>query len=493
MASIASGTYASGNLRSPTIDIDHVEDDMLLTPPLVHMKGKANENRILGEGSDERVRDEIHEEKKRQATKEKKYQQMHTVVDETTISTHLDSESTESIPKDGESNPDLGIKIVGGEMSDENEFPYYGRFCHLSRESASSFCSTVIYVSRIFRAQNNIPFSSYPCLFSVDMNGCGGTLIGPRVILSAAHCGSYVGTKVKMGKKSYEVVQERLHPKYDDTTIENDFALFKLKSSVPTTDTGIRLTLNTNSSIPSAGKSLTVLGLGITSEGGSAPWKLRDVVVPAVSNPDCRSAYGTGFVPRVMFCAGKEGKDSCAGDSGGPIVLRKGTTDHHHILTGVVSWGNGCGRPGFPGVYARVSAIIPWIQNVACKNWNSAVNGLCDTPSSPNNPVDTPNPPPDDCTTLKVILHTDDWPEESSIVLENDQRTIWNYDSFTSNRRYVYNRCLPTNGCTVLDVTDTEGDGLWGDGNIKVIWGSQVLYDDSDIGYGFYLNVGNGC
>jgi len=140
MASIASVTYASGNLRSPTKDIDHVGEEILPTLPLVHMKGKANEKRILGEGSDDRVRNEIHEEKKRQATKEKKYQQMHTMVYEVTMSTHDDSdstgdESTESIPKDGEANRGLSTKIVGGDESDENEFPYYGRFCHLSRES----------------------------------------------------------------------------------------------------------------------------------------------------------------------------------------------------------------------------------------------------------------------------------------------------------------------------------------------------------------------
>jgi len=341
-------------------------------------------------------------------------------------------------------------------------------------------CRESLSLTRIFP-------SLHIFVLSVDMDGCGGTLIGRRVILSAAHCGSYVGSKVKIGKKSYEVVEERFHPKYDDSTIENDFALLRLKFPVPTTNTSVNLTLNTNSSIPSAGKSLTVIGLGRISEEGNLASKLRDVVVPAVSNADCRSAYGSDFFAKSMFCAGEEGKNSCAGDSGGPIVLRKGTD--HHILTGVVSWGKGCARPGFPGVYARVSAAIPWIENVACKNWNSTVNGLCNAPNKPVNATT----PPDGCTTLKVIFHTDDWPEENSIVLENAQRTIWNHNTFAPNKRYVYDRCLPTNGCTVLDVADSAGDGLWGKGNIRVKWGSEVLYDKSNIGNGFYLNLGNGC
>jgi len=332
------------------------------------------------------------------------------------------------------------------------------------------------------------------------MNGCGGTLIGPDIVLGAAHCGGYVGSKVTIGTTRVEVIQQSRHPNYNSNTEENDFYLYRLKSSVSTT--GATVTLNTDGATPSAGQPLTTLGKGHTSEGGSSSSVLRDVVVPTVSNDGCRSAYGSRYKSNVMLCAGEASKDSCQGDSGGPLVIRQGM---NHILAGVVSWGDGCGRPESPGIYARVSAVIPWIQTVACDGWKSSVNGLCSgsSPVTPPTPapivVPTPtarpvaSPTSGGCTTLKVTFRTDSWPWENSIVLEDDRSTIWNYVSFKANKRYIYTRCLPTDGCAVLDVTDTEGDGLLGKGSLKVEWGSQVLYNGWDLGYGFYLDLGNGC
>jgi len=94
---------------------------------------------------------------------------------------------------------------------------------------------------------------------------------------------------------------------------------------------------------------------------------------------------------------------------------------------------------------------------------------------------------------LTVTLQTDDWPEENSIVLTDDQGTLWNHVAFEANQQYVFDMCLSTKGCTVLDVTDTEGDGLLESGTLTVEWGSQVLYDDWDLGYGFFLDLGDGC
>jgi len=80
-----------------------------------------------------------------------------------------------------------------------------------------------------------------------------------------------------------------------------------------------------------------------------------------VSNSDCKSAYGDGSITRKMMCASRDGKDSCQGDSGGPLLV-KGADRLSDVQVGVVSWGEGCASPGYPGVYARVSSQIDWIN-----------------------------------------------------------------------------------------------------------------------------------
>jgi trypsin len=366
------------------------------------------------------------------------------------------------------------------------------------------------------------------------MNGCGGTLIGPDVVLSAGHCGGYVGDTVTIGGITVQVIADQIHPNYNVGTEENDFYLHKLMQPIDISSGGVTLMLNTDGSQPVAGQGLTTLGLGLTSEGGSAPSSLRDVVVPTVSDIDCTNAYGSGYIPSSMLCAGEGGKDSCQGDSGGPLVIRNGAT---HILVGVVSWGAGCADPDYPGVYSRVSSAIDWIRSVACDSWNSNVNGLCDnnggTTSSPTSgsqsptatgwptdasgtvsptgtgwptdsstslsPTDWPTftqttPPIDGSSTLLTVeFRTDDWPEETIILLRDASWMIQDYSSLYANSDYSFSEYIPDEGCTVLDVTDTYGDGLLNGGFLKVTYGSAIMHDDWNFGYGFYIFFGNGC
>ena len=99
------------------------------------------------------------------------------------------------------------------------------------------------------------------------------------------------------------------------------------------------------------------------SLGGSATNNLQYVRVPAITNAQCNSAYGAGSITSTMVCAGYPGvggKDACQGDSGGPFVCND---NGNAIIAGVVSWGNGCALADFPGVYARVTSALSWIQN----------------------------------------------------------------------------------------------------------------------------------
>ena len=86
------------------------------------------------------------------------------------------------------------------------------------------------------------------------------------------------------------------------------------------------------------------------------------VRVPAITNQVCKQAYGSDAVTDSMICAGypgEGGKDACQGDSGGPFVCNE---NGNAIIAGVVSWGFGCADANYPGVYARTSLVVDWIQ-----------------------------------------------------------------------------------------------------------------------------------
>lgn len=148
------------------------------------------------------------------------------------------------------------------------------------------------------------------------MGTCGGSLIAPGVVLSAAHCGSFDGSRVIVGGYEWSeltggasrvrVVDEARHPSYNDATVENDFLLLRLEEPV-VANTNVVLSINDQYSLPSEGQSLTVLGLGTTSEGGPTPEFLRDVVVQTISTDDCnsRNRYEGEVTDSTMFCAGK--------------------------------------------------------------------------------------------------------------------------------------------------------------------------------------------
>ena len=140
----------------------------------------------------------------------------------------------------------------------------------------------------------------------------------------------------------------------------NDIAIFKLSTSIPTSSTIKYISLPASGSDAAAGSSTTVAGWGTTTEGGSAASALRFVDVPVVARATCQSQYSGLFtITANMICAAETagGQDSCQGDSGGPLVPTGSST-----LIGVVSFGNGCARRGNPGVYTRVSTQLSFIN-----------------------------------------------------------------------------------------------------------------------------------
>ncbi|KAB8291309.1 hypothetical protein EYC80_009995 [Monilinia laxa] len=214
----------------------------------------------------------------------------------------------------------------------------------------------------------------FPYMVSLSYSGshfCGGVLLNAYTVLTAAHCSvSYSASSVKVragtltwasGGTLVGVSKIVVHPSYSSSTTNNDIALWHLSTALPASSTIGYATLPAQGSDPVVGSTTTVAGWGLTSESGSTlPSALRKVSVPVISRASCQAEYGTSAVTTNMWCAGLAagGKDSCSGDSGGPII--DATTG---VLEGTVSWGQGCAEAGYAGVYARLGNYVTYIQS----------------------------------------------------------------------------------------------------------------------------------
>jgi len=234
--------------------------------------------------------------------------------------------------------PNRSNRIVGGVETETNEYPWQ-----------------VALVS----SSGSRPF-------------CGGTLISSTHVLTAAHCtagSSAAGISVLVGEhriddSSFTRVPLSAitdHPDYNNGNLDNDFSILTLATPVEFSSTVAPACLPSSGGNDYAGVLATVSGWGTLSSGGNQPTVLNEVDVTVQSNADCKSAYGSSSITDNMICAADAGKDSCQGDSGGPLVAP--SNNGRYELIGVVSWGYGCAMAQYPGVYARVTAQMNWIQS----------------------------------------------------------------------------------------------------------------------------------
>ncbi|XP_056309064.1 coagulation factor VIIi [Danio aesculapii] len=232
------------------------------------------------------------------------------------------------------------------------------------------------------------PRGHCPWQVLIDYNGegvCGGALLEGPWLITAAHCVYQKDTRLLKAitgehdldvldgsEEAYEVSAVFIHPNYDPESLDSDLALLRLRVPVQRSTYAVPICLPTPQLAHSelwAARFHMLSGWGARTAGhnirrekglkGPASGTLQRLAVPLLPTAQC----GTANTTANMFCAGytKGDRASCRGHDGSPLVTRYGQTS---FLTGVVSWGRGCGPPGYYWVYTKVENFLIWMDTV---------------------------------------------------------------------------------------------------------------------------------
>ncbi|CAG4970027.1 unnamed protein product [Parnassius apollo] len=212
-----------------------------------------------------------------------------------------------------------------------------------------------------------------PWLAALKRDGkviCGATVVARDHLITATHCvfeveasrltvlvGEYdVNNSLSEGIQVSHVTQ---HPDFNRFTYDNDIAVLRLADPIPDNLYKPACLPDFEDDHRLEGVEAIVSGWGSTIEKGPPSNIPMKAEVNIWAQEECTGAgYGRRKVTPRMLCANAPDKDSCTGDSGGPLLLPR----PHFTIVGIVSWGRGCARQGYPGVYARVPKFMSWLK-----------------------------------------------------------------------------------------------------------------------------------
>ncbi|XP_051511367.1 serine protease [Myxocyprinus asiaticus] len=234
--------------------------------------------------------------------------------------------------------------------------------------------------ARIVNGEEAVPHS-WPWQVSLqDFIGwhfCGGSLINEYWVVTAAHCNVRTSHRVILGEhnkgssntqedtQTMKVEKVFTHPQWNPNTINNDISLIKLASPATLKAQVSPVCLAETSDVFAPGMICATSGWGVTRYNALlTPDKLQQTALPLLSNENCKNYWGSN-ISDIMICAGAAGASSCMGDSGGPLVCQ---INDVWTLVGIVSWGSSRCDTNMPGVYARVTELRDWVDQILASN-----------------------------------------------------------------------------------------------------------------------------
>lgn len=239
--------------------------------------------------------------------------------------------------------------------------------------------------SRIVGGVEAIPHS-WPWIINMQFGAfvCAGTIVDDQTVVTAAHCcdgyhrrphyiqgtiGDHNWMEPEFGEQKFRANAVHIHPDYSRRTIANDICVVKFPSfGLARRPTAAHACLPPTGYTPPHGTRCWTAGWGIMSNGRAAD-VLQEVDLKVISDEECEKTKNSGYLVKgAMMCVGwlEGGKDGCQGDSGGPLICQDG--DKQPVLTGVTSWGFGCGTKNSPGVWTKVSSYTNWISGLKLSN-----------------------------------------------------------------------------------------------------------------------------